>query len=239
MDHLFIRKDSFLYDYPPVVVLLGKSREKAVESLQPFIEAGKLRQRDADSTLALVSTVMDERLSWRSRILHCAGFSALSFLATAKIMSRRRWSVPARILTNSVAAMAATELFLINRIILVDHARWENALTNRAGMRNVLQQLHASEFVLTDPALQSSVHAQVETIAPADRWEELRMKSRATKDLILRRAGTETPIETHPAVLNYSGTQADASPPHEPLDMTEEERRFLELVESREKASSC
>ena len=67
MDRLFLSKDSFLYDFPPAVALLGKNHDRAVAKLTPYLEDGTLSQRDFDSTLNLVDTVMDERLSVSKR----------------------------------------------------------------------------------------------------------------------------------------------------------------------------
>ena len=67
MDRLFLSKDSFLYDFPPAVALLGKNHDRAVAKLTPYLEDGSLSQRDFDSTLNLVDTVMDERLSVSKR----------------------------------------------------------------------------------------------------------------------------------------------------------------------------
>ena len=46
-----------------------------------------------------------------------------------------------------VPAAAAAELYLVNRVILVDHTRWEGGLANRTRMRGILSELaHLGKF---------------------------------------------------------------------------------------------
>ncbi|KAL1741144.1 hypothetical protein HDZ31DRAFT_5314, partial [Schizophyllum fasciatum] len=73
------------------------------------------------------------------------------------------------------AAMVGTEGMLLNRVILLDHTRWENSLENRAGMRGIicdLEQLNDGRS-----ATVQDVHSTrpVET-TPASRWSELRAR---------------------------------------------------------------
>ncbi|KAL1720247.1 hypothetical protein EV715DRAFT_197623 [Schizophyllum commune] len=135
-----------------------------------------------------------------------------------------------------VPATAAAELYLVNRVILVDHTRWEGGLGNRTRMRGILSELAHLEYG-TDTAAQAEQSIAPEAEQPVGRWAELRRKwaaSRAKRtsvaQIAAQAAGAEDPVEVAEATI--------PTLPHESAALTAEERRFKELVDIRERTSS-
>ncbi|KAL1682174.1 hypothetical protein EV122DRAFT_204283 [Schizophyllum commune] len=135
-----------------------------------------------------------------------------------------------------VPAAAVAELYLVNRVILVDHTRWEGGLANRTRMRGILSELAHLEYG-TDTAAQAEQSTAPEAEQPVGRWAELRRKwaaSRAKRtsgaQIAAQAAGSEDPEEVAEATI--------PTLPHEPAALTAEERRFKELVDIRERTSS-
>ncbi|KAL1754037.1 hypothetical protein FB107DRAFT_216557 [Schizophyllum commune] len=134
-----------------------------------------------------------------------------------------------------VPAAAVAELYLVNRVILVDHTRWEGGLANRTRMRGILSELAHLEYG-TDTAAQAEQPAP-EGEQPVGRWAELRRKWAASRvartsgaQIAAQAVGAEVPVEVAEASI--------PALPYEPAALTAEERRFKELVDIRERTSS-
>ncbi|KAI5887954.1 uncharacterized protein SCHCODRAFT_02553424 [Schizophyllum commune H4-8] len=100
-----------------------------------------------------------------------------------------------------VSAAAVAELYLVNRVILVDHTRWEGGLANRTRMRGILSELAHLEYG-TDTAAQAEQSTTPEAEQPVGRWAELRRKwaaSRATRtsgaQTTARATDSDAPVE--------------------------------------------
>ncbi|KAL1734540.1 hypothetical protein EV714DRAFT_202381 [Schizophyllum commune] len=135
-----------------------------------------------------------------------------------------------------VPAAAVAELYLVNRVILVDHTRWEGGLANRTRMRGILSELAHLEYG-TDTAAQAEQTTAPEAEQPVGRWAELRRKWAASR--AKRTSGAQIAAQAVGSEAHVEVTEATIPAlPHESAALTAEERRFKELVDIRERTSS-
>ncbi|TRM63184.1 hypothetical protein BD626DRAFT_548138 [Schizophyllum amplum] len=231
---------------PFPIAVLGTTRDRAAERLQPYIEQGRLTEGDAERTLTFVSA--DKTIMHRALVPAAVGTTVAVMLHFA--MSARRISLAKRILVPAGAGTIIGEVMTIKRL-RDDYQGWRDGLTDEPAVRGVLRELmqngrnRAGPLASTPTPMQMQMQAGAEKQnddTPANRWGELRKEAGVTQASswdTLRQSKGRAALPPTAAPATATGAQATAyTPPVEQLEMTAEERRFKELMDRESRPST-